>query len=433
MAFAPPSFILLHDTANELGFTHESPRTHTRRGSITNQGLRQANVVDVQNSPQNQSSSHFSFPSRSLPEAGLTQEMGWLNSAAFLPPMHPEITTDNTILGSYTQYPNDEFWRRGFATDSTSRVDSQPAVESHENGYAGPSGPDSSRPAQDTNSHWLHAQDQSSAPLTDLPILGPLSAQDPNPPGYQHPNPNISSENSPDNYKPSLANRRQGSSERACRDISKSDCNRTFTNERTFGEHLLKYHNIKAFCCPNMGCTYGSSRKDNVNSHQKKCKFRDGARPSHSISTSTTPQFVRRSRLNSSHSQSETFMHPMPHNIRLPSQNTEVNMSYPPAPGVTRTPAFLPSRIGEESSISNASFISMGNGNSIDIAITQATSSNFQPEPHVGARPISRDALELENARLREELNILTRKLEKMEAQRKSLVTSLHLLTGIGT
>ncbi|KAF3309390.1 hypothetical protein TWF173_010933 [Orbilia oligospora] len=431
------SFVPSDDDANWATLPRNPSSMHNRKNGIPSQGLQQANMVaiDVQNCLQSQSSNQF--PS-SLPEADLTQEMDWLGDPVALSTMHAETAGDayGPILD---QYFNDGYWEQ-YTRGPAPQEDSRLAVEGGHGGvFAGSSGPDPSRPTQDTHNHQFDAQDQGSAPATDLPR--PISAQDLNLPD---PTPNDSFETSPE--KPITTKQRRKPIERACRDISKTDCGEVFSNERNLGEHLLKEHKIKAFGCPNNGCDYGTPRKDNLDAHKKKCKC--GPRP---VSSSTKTQVLRRLWLGTKRSQPKTilsglgtiektiarqpdFVHSTLQNIHQMPQAPDMPAPYPTAPSPTGTVPPLPPHTGEASLLNNAPFISMGNGNSIAIN-TQAASSNSQPEPQVGLKSPSRDSLERENARLKTEVSRLkaevsrlTKKVEKLKTVCKSLARSLQVV-----
>ncbi|KAF3297949.1 hypothetical protein TWF132_004094 [Orbilia oligospora] len=426
------SFVPLDDAANWATLPRNPSSMHNRKNSISSQGPQQANMVpiDVQNCLQSQSSNQF--PS-SLPEADSTQDMDWLDDSVVLSTMHAETAGDayHQILNQYL----DDGYLEQYTGGPALWEDSQLAVEGPDGVFAGPSGPDSSRPTQDAHRHQFDAQDQGSAPATDLPR--PISAQDPNLPD---PTPNDSFENPPE--KPIATKKRRKPTEQACRDISGTNCDKVFSNERNLGDHLLKKHDIKAFGCPNNGCDYRTSRKDNLNAHKKKCKC--GPR---TVSSTSTKTQVWRRWFSTKRPQPKTilsglgmreemiaqqpdFVHSALQNIHQMSQAPDMPMPYPTTPSPTGTVPPLPPHTGEASLINNAPFISMGNGNSIAIN-TQAASSNSQPEPQVDPKSPSRDSLERENARLKtevsrlkEEVNRLARKVEKLKTVCKYLVAA---------
>ncbi|RVD81392.1 uncharacterized protein DFL_009258 [Arthrobotrys flagrans] len=401
MGFEHSSASSIFDNANSCNFMQKP--SHNRVNTI-DPGLRQVNVDDVQNCTQDQSRDSFSS---SLPRAGLAPEVNWLHpdTVAFPSSVHEQIAGDDVL---FNQFLNNDCWAQD-------QVGSRPVIEGSSIVFARPGDPDSPPPIQDINNHLLQAhsaQDQASALTND--ILQSPTTQDPKLPQQQRQAPHAFPKNP---TREPAANRRSKPLEKACKDFSKGNCDKIFTNERTLGDHLLKVHNLKAFPCPNTGCIYQASRKDNVNLHKKRCKC--GKRSS-SPSTTTTTQLLKRSRL-SKDSQPVLFIQPQP---------TETHpMLYTSAPDATIA-ALLPSfqiQSGESSLINTTTpFISMGDGNSIAIN-TQVPSS--QPETHIVVRPLSRAALERENAKLREEVDRLTKKVGKLKTRCKSLIESFHVFT----
>ncbi|KAF3198876.1 hypothetical protein TWF679_001761 [Orbilia oligospora] len=399
-------FISLHDAANPFCLTHKSSHKHPQRnGTIGiidhDHGLRPANMhnmVDVQDSPQNHPSDP---PSLNLPETGSTEGMDWQSAFPFLsPPIGSgTVEADNTIVDA-NQYFNDGYWGREIL-DSVSRVDSRSTVEGQDNMFVSPSGPDPSSPAQDIDSHRLEAQDRIPDPATDL--LRPISVQDTNLPEQQLPTPDSSFGHPME--KPASAGKRQKPIQRACREFSKGGCDLVFSSERELGRHLWELHSIKAFRCPNKGCIYRASRKDNVDAHWKKCKCGTQS----SSSTSTIAKCIRRSPPATLHSQPEMFAkrpgfaQSAPLSIHQLLQDAEIPVPFPPASSPLGALPLPQSQREEPSLINNAPFISLGNGNSIAIN-TQVPPSSPQPEPHISPGQPLRDPLERENARLRAEM-----------------------------
>ncbi|KAK6338477.1 hypothetical protein TWF730_002540 [Orbilia blumenaviensis] len=68
---------------------------------------------------------------------------------------------------------------------------------------------------------------------------------------------------------------------KACREVSKFDCDLKFTNQKSLDNHMRDVHKIKAYPCPNGDCRYRTARSDNIAGHQKHCKFRPGLKKRH--------------------------------------------------------------------------------------------------------------------------------------------------------
>ncbi|KAK6338476.1 hypothetical protein TWF730_002539 [Orbilia blumenaviensis] len=57
-----------------------------------------------------------------------------------------------------------------------------------------------------------------------------------------------------------------------CKDYSKFQCLESFTNQKKLDAHIKKVHGIILHKCRNAGCNSSFSRRDNLRSHQKKCR-----------------------------------------------------------------------------------------------------------------------------------------------------------------